>query len=109
MAPKKVTTRASSSLDEATKVALVDKKGKATLAEETLPTITENKIEAVNNKNARSKYPPTPEGNIHTCIFGDLPHDDPPAGFAPIAHLTAQEILQEGEDMGISAEDQIKL
>lgn len=57
MAPKKVTTRASSSLDEATKVALVDKKGKATLAEETLPATTENKIEAVNNKNARSKYP----------------------------------------------------
>jgi hypothetical protein len=38
MAPKKV-IRASSSLNKATKAALVDKKGKAYLTRNTLPTI----------------------------------------------------------------------
>jgi hypothetical protein len=73
MAPKKVTTRASSSLDEDTKVALVDKKGKATLAEETLPATTENKIEAINNKNPRSEYPSTGKAAfIHVALGTSL-------------------------------------
>jgi hypothetical protein len=38
MAPKKVTIRDSSSLDKPTKAALIDKKGKAALTKDTLPT-----------------------------------------------------------------------
>jgi hypothetical protein len=47
MASKEVTTRASSSLDKATKVALIDKKGKAALVEDTRPPGENNKTEAV--------------------------------------------------------------
>jgi hypothetical protein len=94
MAPKKVTTKASS-LDNATKVALVD-----------------NETGTVNSKHPRTKDPPTLEGSIHTCSSEDLPHDNAPPSFVPAAHLPAQgaeDILQEGEDLGILAEDQLKL
>jgi hypothetical protein len=113
MAPKKVTTRASSSLDETTKVTLVDKKGKATLAEDTLPTITKNnETGVVNNKHPHTEDPPTPEGSVHTCSSKGLSHDDTPPRFVPVAHLPTQGVednLQDGEDLGISADDQLKL
>jgi hypothetical protein len=57
--PKKATTRARPSLDEATKVVLVEKKGKAALADDTLPATVENETEATNNK------PPQPKTNPH--------------------------------------------
>jgi hypothetical protein len=42
MAPKKVTTRANTSVDDAVKATLSDKKGKATLADDALQAATEN-------------------------------------------------------------------
>jgi hypothetical protein len=44
MAPKKLTTKATSSLDEATKTALADKKGKVILTENTCPAIAETNV-----------------------------------------------------------------
>jgi hypothetical protein len=84
MAPKKVTTRANTSLDYTTKVALVKKKGKATLANDTLPAVAKNNEAAtINNKHTQTKDPPTPEDNIHTCSLEDHPRDDDPSGFVP--------------------------
>jgi hypothetical protein len=75
---KKVTTRASSSMDEATKAALVDKKGKAVLADDTLSaTVENNETGAVNSKHPRIEDPPTLEGNIHTCSSENPPRRCP--------------------------------
>jgi hypothetical protein len=61
MAPKKVNIRASFSMDGAMKAALVEKKGKAALADDTLPTISKNnETRAVNNKNPHTDDPPYP-------------------------------------------------
>jgi hypothetical protein len=113
MDPKKVTTRASCSLDEAMKTTLIDKKDKATLAEDTpLTTFENNETEAVNNKHPQTEDLPTLEGNVHTSSFKYLPHDDPPSRFAPIGYLPTEgdgDILQEGKDLRILAEDQLKL
>jgi hypothetical protein len=95
------------------KATLVHKKGKATLAEDTIPATAENnETEEVNSKHPRTKDLPTPKGSVHTCSSKDLSCDDPPPGFAPAGNLPAQgveDILQEGEDLGILAEDQLKL
>jgi hypothetical protein len=81
--------RASSSLDEATKAALADKKGKVALTDNNLPLVAEdNGAEAINSIQPWTEDPPTLEGNIHTCISEDLPRNDPPPGFAPLGfHL----------------------
>jgi hypothetical protein len=72
MAPKKVTTRATSSLDEATRAALAEKKGKAVLIDNTLPAAAEtDRPEVVNNRHPHIEDP-TPEGSIHTCNSKDL-------------------------------------
>ena len=61
MAPKKVTTRANTSLDDATKVTLVDKKGKSALTEDTLHVAAENnETGALDSKHPRTEDPPTP-------------------------------------------------
>jgi hypothetical protein len=74
MAPKKVTTRASTALDDATEAALAKKKGNAALTNDTLQTTTKNnEVGAVNRKHPRTKDPLTPEGSIHTCSSEDPP------------------------------------
>jgi hypothetical protein len=51
MTPEKVITRASTSLDDATKAALVEKKGKEVLANATLSVVAENnETWAINRK-----------------------------------------------------------
>jgi hypothetical protein len=113
MAPKKVTTRASSSLDDTLKVAFIDKKRKGALADDILPAAAENnKTGTVNSKHPCIEDLPTLEGSMHTFIIEHLPRNDAPQGSVPTAHLPAQEakdIIQEGEDMGILAEHQLKL
>jgi hypothetical protein len=106
MAPKKVTTRASTALDDATEAAIAEKKGKATLTSDTLQTTTKNEAGALNRKHPRTKDPLTPEGSIHTCSSEDPPWDDVPPGFSP---TEAEDTMEEGKVMGISAEDQLKL
>jgi hypothetical protein len=113
MAPKKVITRASTSLDDIDKVALVEKKGQAVLADTTLPVTDEtDKIGVANNKHPRAEDPiHTPEGSIHTYPE-DLPHEDIPLGFASMgAHLVQvdEDNFQDGEDLKISSKGQLKL
>jgi hypothetical protein len=60
MAPKKAMTRATCSLDEATKAALADKKGKVVLADNTLPaTIETDKTSPPNSVHSRNEDPHT--------------------------------------------------
>jgi hypothetical protein len=56
MAPKKVTTRANSSLYKATKATLAAKKGKVTFADNTLPLTTVNNGSDVENSKQRPTY-----------------------------------------------------
>jgi hypothetical protein len=80
MAPKKATLKATTSLDDATKVALTEKKGKAALDGDVPHEALEDKV--VNNKRPRMENPPTPEGTVHTCSSEGLPWNPPP-GFTP--------------------------
>jgi hypothetical protein len=89
MAP--ITTRASSSLDKARKVALKYKKGKAALTDNTYPLVAENNgVETINNKHPHTEDSPTPEGSVHTCISECLPRNDSPPGLPPMGNLLAQ-------------------
>jgi hypothetical protein len=67
LAPKKVITRATSSLDEASKAALTEKKGKAVLAENTLPNVG-TKTGKTNTQKEGSKLHDKTTGCELTCI-----------------------------------------
>jgi hypothetical protein len=81
-----VTTGTTSSLYDASRAALAGKKGKAVLADNTLPAAVEtDKIGPANNEHHRNEDPPhTPEDNIHTYTeeipLGDTPPRFPPMG-----------------------------
>ena len=78
MAPKRANSKAASSIDDATKAALLaEKKGKA-LADNTAQEAFED--DAVNSKRQRQDHP-TPEGTIRTCSSKGAPQVPPP-GFA---------------------------
>jgi hypothetical protein len=64
MTPKKATTSATSSLDEAVMAGLADKKGKTVLVDSTLPATVG--IGPANSVHPRNEDRPTPEDNIHT-------------------------------------------
>jgi hypothetical protein len=104
MAPKKATSRPTTSLDEAAKTALAEKKGKAALAD-AAPQGAPGNDEAINNKHPPTEHPLTPEGTVRTCSSEGPPQDVPP-GFTP---PEADDVTEEGEVLGISAEDQLKL
>jgi hypothetical protein len=104
MAPKKAASKATTSLDDAAKADLLaEKKGKAGLVGDVPHEALEDG--AVNNKRHRQENPPTPEGTIRTCSSEGLSRDPPP-GFTP---PEADNIIEDGEVLGISAEDQLKL
>jgi hypothetical protein len=98
MAPK----RASSKADEAAKAALLaEKKGKAlALVDTTHQEATED--DAL-SKRQRDEQP-TPEGSLRTCSSGGQPHLPP--GFAP---PEAVDVIEGGEVIGVSAEEQLQL
>jgi hypothetical protein len=112
MASKNVITRATTSLDDASKATLIEKKGKAVLADNTLPNVAEtNKTGPANSKHPCDEDGPTPKGSIHTYT-DDLPLEDSPPGFPPMGPHPVQEEqdnFQDGENLGISSEDQLKL
>jgi hypothetical protein len=62
-----------------------------------------SKDEAV-SKRQRQEHP-TPEGTLRTCSSGGLPQV-PPLGFAP---LEGENIIEDGEVIGISAEEKLQL
>jgi hypothetical protein len=101
MAPKRASSKVAPSIDEAAKAApLVEKKGKA-LADNTHQEAS--KDEAV-SKRQRQEHP-TPKGTLRTCSSGGLPQAPPP-GFAP---PEGEDSIEDGEVIGISAEEQLQL
>jgi hypothetical protein len=102
MAPKRATSKAATSIDDATKVALLEeKKGKA-LADTTPQEAFED--DAVNSKRQRQDHP-TSDGTVRTCSSEGAPQAPLP-GFAP---PEGGDTIEDGEVIGISAEDRLKL
>jgi hypothetical protein len=96
MAPK----RASSKADEAAKAALLaEKKGKA-LVDTTNQEACEDDALSKRQRNEQ----PTPKGSLCTCSSGGQPQLPP--GFAPPEGVDATE---DGEVIGVSAEEQLQL
>jgi hypothetical protein len=101
MAPKRASSKAAPSVDEAAKAALLaEKKGKA-LADTTHQEACED--DAVSKRQRNDQ--PTPEGSLRTCSFGGQPQEPPP-GFAP---LEGEDAIEDGEVIGVSAEEQLQL
>jgi hypothetical protein len=105
MAPKKATSKATTSLDDATKVALTEKKARQPSLTMPPQDAHKNYDGAINNKRPQTENPPTPEGTARACSSEGLPQDPPP-GFTP---LEADDIIEDGGVLGISSEDQLKL
>jgi hypothetical protein len=96
MAPKRTTSKA----DEAAKAALLaEKKGKALVD----TTHQEPCEDDANSKRQRNEQPTT-EGSLRTCSSGG--QQQPPPGFAPPEGTDATD---DGEVVGISAEEQLQL
>ena len=100
MAPKRASSKAAPSIDEAAKEALLaEKKGKA-LADNTPKKPTKTKLSARQRKDQ-----PTPEGTLRTCSSGGQPQE-PPLGFAP---LEGDDATEDDKVIDISAEEQLQL
>jgi len=100
MAPKRASSKAAPSVDEAAKAALLaEKKGKALVE----PTHQEACEDDALSKRQRNEQP-TPEGSLRTCSSGGQPQLPP--GFAPPEGADATE---DGEVIGVSAEEQLQL
>jgi TolA-binding protein len=100
MAPKRASSKAAPSIDEAAKAALLsEKKGKA-LVDTTHQEACEDDALSKRQRNEQ----PTPEGSLRTCSSGGQPQ--PPLGFAPLEGTDATE---DGEVIGVSAEEQLQL
>jgi hypothetical protein len=100
MAPKRASSKAAPSVDEAAKAALLaEKKGKAR-ADTTHQEGCEDDALIKRHRNDQ----PTPEGTLRTCSSGGQPQ--PPPGFAP---LEGENATEDGEVIGVSAEEQLQL
>jgi hypothetical protein len=94
MAPKRASSKAAPSIDEAAKAALLaEKKGKA-LVDTTHQEACEDDALSKRQRNEQ----PTPEGSLRTCSSGGQPQ--PPPGFAPPEGADATE---DGEVISVSA------
>jgi hypothetical protein len=81
MAPKRATSKATTSIDDVAKAALVSEKtSKVALADDIPQESFED--EAVNSKRQRQDNSPTLEGTIRTCSSKGVPQAHPP-GFTP--------------------------
>jgi hypothetical protein len=102
MAPKRASSKAASSIDDVAKAALLaEKKGKA-LANNTLQEAFED--DAVNSKRQRQDNT-TLYGIVRTYSSEGAPRAPPP-GFAP---PEGEDTIEDGEIIGILAEDLLKL
>jgi DNA-binding transcriptional MerR regulator len=100
MAPKRASSKASPSVDEAAKAALLaEKKGKA-LVDTTHQEAC--KDDALSKRQHNEQL--TPEGSLRTCSSGGQPQ--PPLGFAVPEGADATE---DGEVISVSAEEQLHL
>jgi hypothetical protein len=101
MAPKRASSKAAPSVDEAVKaVLLAEKKGKA-LVDTTHQEACEG--DAVSKRQRNDQ--PTPEGSLCTCSSGGQPQEPPP-GFAL---LEGEDATEDGEVIDVSAEEQLQL
>jgi hypothetical protein len=103
MAPKRASSKAAPSVDEAAKVALLaEKKGKA-LADADNTHQGTGEDEAHNKRQRNDQH--TPEGTLRTCSSGGQPQVPPP-GFAP---PEGEDATEDGEVLGVSTEEQLQL
>jgi hypothetical protein len=101
MAPKRASSKAAPSINEAAKAALLaEKKGKA-LADNTPQEASEDEALSKRQRHEHS----TPEGTLRTYSSGGLPQTPPPV-FAP---PEGEDAAEDGEVIGISAEEQLQL
>jgi hypothetical protein len=104
MAPKRATSKAATSIDDAAKTALLaNNKGKAPITDDIPQEALDD--EAVNSKRQRQDNLPMPEGTAHTCSFEGVPQ----APSSGSIHPEVEDIVKDGKILGISAEDQLKL
>ena len=103
MAPKRANSKAVASVDDVAKAALLaEKKGKA-LADNTLQEAFED--DAINNKRQCQDNHPTPDDTLRTCSSEGAARAPPPR----FAHPEGKDTVEDGEIIGISIEDQLKL
>jgi hypothetical protein len=100
MAPKRASSKAAPSVDEAVKAALLAKKKGKALVNTTHQEACEDDALSKRQRNEQ----PTPEGSLRTCSSGGQPQ--PPPGFAPPEGADATE---DGEVIVVSAEEQLQL
>jgi hypothetical protein len=101
MAPKRASSKAAPSVDEAAKAALLaEKKGKA-LADTTHQEAC--KDDGVSKRQRNDQ--PTPKGSLRTCSSGGQPQEPPP-GFAL---LEGEDTIEDGEVISVLAEEQLQL
>jgi hypothetical protein len=101
MAPKRASSKAAPSVDEAVKAALLaEKKGKA-LADKTPQEACEEEALSKRQRNEQ----PTPEGTLRTCSSGGQPQVPPP-GFSP---PESEDTTEDGEVISVSVEEQLQL
>jgi hypothetical protein len=99
MAPKRANSKVATSIDDAAKLALLaKKKGKAPIADIPQEAFDD---EAVNSKRKRQDNLSMLEGTARTCSFEGVPQAPPP-GFI---HREGEDIIEDGEIIGISAEN----
>jgi hypothetical protein len=104
MPPKRANSKATASIDDVAKAALLaEKKGKAPVADDIPQEAFDD--EAIKSKRQRQHNLPTPEGTARTCSSEGVPQAPPP-GFV---HLEGEDTVEDGEIIGITAEDQLKL
>jgi hypothetical protein len=101
MAPKRASSKASPSIDEAAKAALLAEKKRQGPRGQYPQEAFEDEV--VNKRQCQDH--PTPEGTLRTCSSGGVPQA-PPTGFAP---PEGEDAIEDGEVIGISAEDQLQL
>jgi hypothetical protein len=102
MALKRASSKAASSIDEAAKAALLAEKKKARPSR-TTPPKRPTKM-TLSAKDIAKTIPP-PKAPLRTCSSEGGPQAPPP-GFAP---PKGEDTIEDGEVIGISAEDQLKL
>jgi hypothetical protein len=104
MAPNRANLKATVSIDDAAKAALLaEKKGKAPIANDIPQEAFDD--DAVNSKRQHQDNLPTPEGTARTCSSEGAPQAPPPV----FIHPKGGDTVKDGEIIGISAEDQLKL
>jgi hypothetical protein len=100
MAPKRASSKAPPSVEEAAKVALLDEKKGKGLADSTHQEACEDEALSKRQRNEQ----PTPEGTLRTCSSGGQLQVVPPPGFAP---PEGEDATEDDKVIGISTKEQL--